>query len=411
MDPTLLQLHIDIAVLKSQLATALKDKDVAERSLLHVLRTLSQSSVQPLNALNATSETTSLQSHGDDQSVAKKPQSSVTSRTERVSALENDLLDGPPQLDLAIRGITTSHDAHIEPLLPIGASTNSGSAFAQTSSTEPYSFNSSQGYTEPPLPRNAPRKQDRGHRSFNPLAGSYESRIPSFYVYGIRYTLQNPSPRTFHRIVITGLPPGTSLSSLLSKVHGGTIVDCQLMDLRGLVQSMSALIRLKDEVEALGIASQSFMEISSQKARITLIETPSYPLSDRLHYNVFFNGYTRCLKIEKYTETYSERIPMEHLRSKFMAKLAIVHMDLDSEGQLIVHFTSIQLASDAYDYLIFDRSLPKSHVAFLPDPCAEPLESSEGVAVQAKENHTEGPSSGEEHQQTPSGNSTASNDH
>ena len=201
---------------------------------------------------------------------------------------------------------------------------------------------------------------------------------PSFYTHGIRYSPPGNLERAFHRVLIAGLPSGTSAASLLSKVHGGTIVSCELMDTVKLMGSMTALVRLKDEAEALGFVKRTIhspLDVQDQKATVTLIRTPAYPLTYKLYHNIHFGGYTRCLKVHKFSRLYALR----GIHSNYWAKHAIEFMRIAPDGILFMRFTSIEVASMARKFFLSFSGITLHDVTFFPDPCAQADGSNKGA--------------------------------
>ena len=378
MDPRCVQLEIDVAVLKTQLSTALREKATAEQSLLHMLKVLS---LQPQSYPNLTPSSGSPTLHDSKngiEDVAEQHNSSITQNESAVHATQTDLLDEPPKLDLEFRGARTSHDEHPEPPSSLRSDIPSTQACSFASETSVFAKNEAltrQAQTFPPPGR------PRGIRA--PVRRGFQE-TSTYNLYGIHYEPLNAPPKTFHRVLITGLPSGLLVSSLLSKIHGGTIVSCQLLDTTGLTGCGTALVRFKDEAQSLGFSidtQKNPLSFQSQKATTTLIKTPTYPLPNKLHYNIFFNNFTRCLQVKNYTQLYTRMTPPSLLRSKFMAHITVNLMMVSPEGELVMHFISIELASDARDYLLYERGVQMNDISFLPDPCAA---SGEGATGQSR---------------------------
>ena len=338
MDSETLRLYAEVAALKARLASALQEKENAEQSLLYVIRMFTRSVSPPHLAPTSTTEasapptqcsfntTTEDLSERDVKTEFSKMEDPITTRK------TEDLLDEPPELELTIRGTKTTHDLDTEPLVPL----------------------------------HRPFTHDRRHK----LHHHQEEPMPSYFIYGIRY---NPPSNvgTFHQVIITGLPLGIQMYTLLNQVRGGMIVSCQILDTFKLTGCFSALIRFVNEADASGFANHTLrhpMVFSGRKVTAILIKTPSYPLPDELRRNILKN-YTRCLKVEGFTHN-----PMQRLQEICYTEGVIESCRLTpGAGALIIQFNSVQQASEVYHSFKNTHELASAKFSFLADPCAQPF--------------------------------------
>ena len=336
MDSQLLDLYAEVVDLKARLACAVKEKEAAEQSLLHVVKLFSRLPLSPTfsgtTEAPSTTEAATQCSFTTDMAPAG---TIVTPDTE-------SLLDTPPELDIGLRGTRTHHDEDLETLAPLSAPKKTF-------------------------------KDDTCVFKFGWTGEELHGPTPLFLIYGIRYQPPCDLRRTFHQVLLTGIPPGADAFSLLHKVRGGMVVSCQILDTVQITDSMSALIRFKDETDALGFVNwtaQHTLKLGARRITTGLIRTPTYPLPEKLHHDIFFKYHTRCLKVEGLRTN-----PMHYLQKQFLTKVVVEYASLSAESgeALTVHFTSVQQASRAHDYL---RSIPKllsAKISFLDDPCAQPF--------------------------------------
>ena len=348
MDPYTLRLYAEVVLLKERLATTLRENEEYKHTLEHMIRVLPRLFSQPHLDTSFTSEASThpiQESFTTTSEVSTRPRENFTTASEDSSDTKvettlspdtKSLLDEPPKLDLAIRGTKTTHDIDLQPLVPLP--------------------------TQPAV----------RHGLSSPSMLRQESPTPIYIIYGIRYHPPSDIGGTFHQVVITGLPLGLHSYSLLHQVRGSMIVSCQILDTLKLTGSFSALVRFVHEAGASEFVNHTAkhpMVFGNRKVTTALIKTPSYPLPDQLHRNIFFNNHTRCLKVEGFTHN-----PMRRLQEVCQTKVVIESARLTpGAGALIVHFTSVQQASEAYYSLKNTSELATAKFSFLADPCAQPF--------------------------------------
>ncbi|KAI4156099.1 MAG: hypothetical protein LQ340_000529 [Diploschistes diacapsis] len=409
MDLLTFQLRSEIASLRIQLAAAFKEKATAEQSLLL--------------------------GHGEDPiPVAEERHDAPTKDAVDIAPegesadrhLEHGILDAPPRLDLPIRGLRTAHDGESEllgPLLSLAPSTQpttdaihyASFASNRQSPTESFStpsFRSNESGQVSgldgavPPPRRIATRQLQLHGTANQLSWYRDRALPTYFIHGLQYKVLCAPQWAFRCVVLTGLPSKVNVSGLLSKIRGATVVSCRLMDTTRITNKSSALLRFKDESEVQDFVRHTAkhpLVFFGHTARTALIQKPSYPLSEILHYKIFFEDYTRCLKIARYAEINSRKVPEACLRSKIWASVAVAQTILGPDGALSIDFTSIQQASNAYDYLL-ECGVPIADLSFAPDPCAQPFRKHSGSfeEVLAEQGFDAGMSS-EDSKKTPEG--------
>ncbi|MCJ1432004.1 hypothetical protein MMC27_001360 [Xylographa pallens] len=203
-------------------------------------------------------------------------------------------------------------------------------------------------------------------------AGSQECRFPDLFRYGIRYEPPASQTDTFKMVSIMNLPADISLKELMSKIRGGTVVSCNLLDTTGITGKFSALVRFSHEHEALAyddfVAAHPIV-FRGSKAHVTTIKTPSWPLSMGHTKAIFNHHHTRCLEVVNFPRNIPPAQLARDLRSH-----AVEHMQMRQDGILELRFSSIDHADRAYGLLTTAYKYRQCGVSFGEDPCALPLD-------------------------------------
>ena len=197
--------------------------------------------------------------------------------------------------------------------------------------------------------------------------------FPDFFRFGIRF---RPGPnhsgisRTF---VIDNLPPAITMTSLLSQVRGGMILDAKLLNTTSIDRSLTALITFVSDYGA-----RDFIEhiqahpirFGDTKARTKLLPTPTYPMSSNLRISTEKYAHTRCLEIRNFPSAIKPRELENDLRvCSSMTINQIESKTYRSNREVQLRFTSIRYAGQAYGLLSTFHKYRQCKVAFVPDPC------------------------------------------
>ncbi|KAL9597469.1 MAG: hypothetical protein Q9219_005102 [cf. Caloplaca sp. 3 TL-2023] len=204
------------------------------------------------------------------------------------------------------------------------------------------------------------------------LAGNQEHRYPDLFKYGIRFDPELTESNLYRSVLIDNLP-FVQLCEILLNIKGGVVVDAKLFDTTKVTGGMSAMITFLYEHGARALekrASQQALTFDGIRARVTLLPTPTYPLSANLQTAITKYGQTRCLEIRNFPKDikpaeleYDMRVCTE------MTTHRIVSKKIRSDGILELHFTSIRYAGQAYGALTTWRRYRQCKVSFAPDPC------------------------------------------
>ncbi|KAK4690350.1 hypothetical protein P7C71_g6422, partial [Lecanoromycetidae sp. Uapishka_2] len=209
-------------------------------------------------------------------------------------------------------------------------------------------------------------------------AGVREVAYPDFFRHGIRYVPRSTDRYLYRTVTISNLPADVTMTMLLHKIRGGMIVDAQLLNTGSITGSLSALVTFLHEHSAMAYeehVKNHPIEFLGTVPHISLVPTPTWPIPVNLWSGIFDHGRTRCFEVHGYPRYVPPAVlKSELLSSPVMKSTSLEAMKMGADGVLRLYFSSIRAASQS-SYL-FTRSVRYRgcEVKFLPDPCAQPLE-------------------------------------
>ncbi|KAL8896045.1 MAG: hypothetical protein Q9207_007900 [Kuettlingeria erythrocarpa] len=224
------------------------------------------------------------------------------------------------------------------------------------------------------------------------VAGDREYRFPDFFRYGIRFRPEPTERNIYRTVLVDNLPPSLRLFELLNRVKGGLVLDAKLLNTVCINGRLSAMITFFHECGAKaflsGARSQPLLFDATQ-ARVTLLPTPTYPISKMLRTAIEEHHHTRCLEIQNFPKGIK---PAELERDLRVCEAMTTHrieakrMRLD--GVLELRFNSINYAGGAYGILTSRDRYRRCIVKFAPDQCAQPWEEIPEEHVTVCKQHT-----------------------
>ncbi|CZR51012.1 uncharacterized protein PAC_00887 [Phialocephala subalpina] len=210
--------------------------------------------------------------------------------------------------------------------------------------------------------------------------------LPDVFKHGVLYLPEVTGGENYERTVhVWNLPKGTELREVLARVRGGDIMQAALLPgikLSGGVMSMSARVVFKESGAAKDYvlyAEKHPIEFgeSKQKASITLVTTPAYPLSPSQTFKARVQS--RCIAIPDIPEDFSlqklDRI-LDSSRYAYYRTESLVECWVDNSKTLHLEFSNIESAGSAFGILSARRiqGLQTPQPRFEADPCAGPVE-------------------------------------
>lgn len=209
-------------------------------------------------------------------------------------------------------------------------------------------------------------------------AGRDDTKLPGMFKHGLRFNPGLKTTNVIRALTIGNLPSKLTVAELINVVRGGPIVDVQLVDTTAITGTRTALVTFRTEYSAL--AFEEFAEshgimFHGQPAHVTVITTPTYPMSLNASVAIFAKNHTRCLEIRNFPRYIKPSELRQDLRiSPVLTIDAIESLKMDKAGVLKVRFTSIWYAGKAYTFLTSKGKYRACRIVFSPDPCDRPLE-------------------------------------
>ncbi|KAF8866660.1 hypothetical protein BDZ45DRAFT_735312 [Acephala macrosclerotiorum] len=210
--------------------------------------------------------------------------------------------------------------------------------------------------------------------------------LPDVFHHGVLYLPEVTGGDNFERTVhIWNLPKGTELREVLARVRGGDILEATLLPpikLTGGIMCMSARVVFKMEGAAKDYvlyAEEHPIEFGEgkQKASITLVTTPTYPLNTSRSIRARIQ--TRCIAVPNVPSDLSlqklDRI-LDSSRYAYYRTESLVECWVDDTKTLHLEFSNVESAGSALGILSARRiqGFQSLRPVFEADPCAGPLE-------------------------------------
>ena len=209
-------------------------------------------------------------------------------------------------------------------------------------------------------------------------SGERDISYPDFFKHGIHYVPKLYEQNIYRTVAISGLSPSVTMKSLLEKVRGGMVVDARLLDTAKITGSQTALVTFFHEYSAMAYeehARHHPIVFSNAVAQILVIPTPTWPMPFTLRSGIEKSGHTRCFEVHKIPRNISlTTVRQELTSSPVMKSNSLECVRLGTDGVLGLRFSSIRAAVRAS--AMFSKALGYRGctVKYIPDPCAQPLE-------------------------------------
>ena len=209
-------------------------------------------------------------------------------------------------------------------------------------------------------------------------SGERDLSYPDFFKHGIHYVPKLYEQDAYRTVAISGLSPCVTMKSLLEKVRGGMIVDAKLLDTAKITGSQTALVTFLHEYSAMAYeehARQHPISFSNALARIAVVPTPTWPMPFTLRPGIEKSGHTRCFEVHKFPRNISPTAVRQELTSSpVMKSNSLECVRLGTDGVLGLRFSSIRAAVRASAMFSKASRYRGCIVKYIPDPCAQPLE-------------------------------------
>lgn len=226
----------------------------------------------------------------------------------------------------------------------------------------------------PVLPYNSCKELDDAARAYRGEVG-WEAKIPEYFQHGIQFNPPPGSWNVFRTVVISKLTQSATMTQVLDKIRGGVVVDAKLLNTFSITGGKTALVTFLHEQSATAFqvySKQHPITVENRIAHVTVLKTPTWPISRVCEKALFDGESTRCLDVGNYPRHISPRDLRRHLRlCNVMTYDRTEYMNLRDDGVLALRFESIAYATDARRVLTSHSAFRGCAVQFAPDPCAQ----------------------------------------
>jgi len=209
------------------------------------------------------------------------------------------------------------------------------------------------------------------------VAGPNDLAFPDLFRYGIRYDPHPAEQNVYRTVTIEGLPSNITLETLLRKVRGGAVVSTKLCDTFSITGSQTALVTFLRESAASDYeeyAASYPIRFSGQAAKVSMLCTPTWPMTIPLKIAIFDHHHTRCLEAKNFPRHIPPLALRRDLRICSSMKCDMIeNLVMRHDGILAIRFSSVGAAGQAFGILTSYRAYRQCSVTFASDPCALPL--------------------------------------
>ena len=213
-------------------------------------------------------------------------------------------------------------------------------------------------------------------------ADKKEQHFPEFFKHNVVYVPSEKDNNILRTVHIGNLPTDIALREVLAKVRGGQVIHGVLLNTFKQTGAMSALLTFVKESAAddfvtyTGIYPLTFDDDDEKiDASVTLITTPTYPMSTALINKLNNHGSTRCLQLPNFPTDFSlTRLERNIGGDNKYRTESIVEMYFTTDKTLHLEFASINAAGSAFAILTRWLTYQGLEVHYAPDPCSGPVE-------------------------------------
>ncbi|KAL9125517.1 MAG: hypothetical protein Q9217_005289 [Psora testacea] len=210
-------------------------------------------------------------------------------------------------------------------------------------------------------------------------AGAEDLLFPDFFRHGIQYTPTEDDDDWLRTVLVSGLPADTRMIHVLEKVRGGVILDAKLLDTLSITNNSTntALVTFLHGDAAKQyhtFANEHPITIRGAIAQVSIVATPTWPTTINIHKAVNDYGHTRCFEVSGFSPDINPVAVRQDLNFSRVMKIGGLESMRFWEGVLGLRFSSIRYASQATKMFQTFRRYRGCTVRWLPDPCAQPLE-------------------------------------
>lgn len=209
-------------------------------------------------------------------------------------------------------------------------------------------------------------------------AGFSDLRCPDIFKHGVRYDPDESRRDVYRTVVVSGIPAGVEMDTVLSQVRGGPVIEATLMDTIKMTGKNSALIVFLHEHSAMAYedyAKKNPIVLGGLQARVDVLSTPTWPIRIHLRKAMYDHQHTRCLEVRNFPRDITPTKLRNDLRvCEELKSHRIVVMKMRKDRILELQFSSIDSAGHVYGMLTSFKAYRECSVCFVADPCAQSVD-------------------------------------
>ncbi|KAL2004723.1 hypothetical protein VTN00DRAFT_3251 [Thermoascus crustaceus] len=198
------------------------------------------------------------------------------------------------------------------------------------------------------------------------------------FQYGLRYIpALAEQGNAFRTIKIEDLPLSTTMDQVLEALRGGKVYSAHLLNTGFMTGYHTAIIVFLYQSQAEEVsrrASESGFFVGSKRAKVSVLNTPTYPMSAEMERLIFEEGFTRCVALYNFDhETMIGKLYAVLKSCICWDYLECIEHGYDKKA-ICIRFHCIKAAAKAFKLLRVHFHFRTCKVEFASDPCARPAE-------------------------------------
>ena len=221
-------------------------------------------------------------------------------------------------------------------------------------------------------------ERERAIHNHKQHTGSQDLRFPDLFRYGLHFDADRLHRNVYRTVLISDLPSHVTMTSLLEQVRGGLVIEARLLNTENITGHQTGWIAFQRENAArafFNYAEHNTITFEGKSVTVTMLETPTWPISMMLQNSITNFKHTRCLEVHKFPH---DLISPTALRRELrichaVAWDAIEHVAMRDDGVVELRFSSIKYAGQAFGILTRHSKFRQCVTHFAADPCAQPL--------------------------------------
>ena len=180
---------------------------------------------------------------------------------------------------------------------------------------------------------------------------------------------------SYRTVIISGLPLDYTMTQILNEVRGGMVLEAKSLDTTTITGSKSVMLTFVKGIAATSLeahAKRYGFFVSGQQVHVSLVQTPTTPMSKKIHDGIKTSYHTRCLDVRDFPRKITPQALRYDLKPMKTSTFDLIEsMSMNAEGVLELRFLSIDAAVNAF-YHLTARKYSQCQVEYGKDPCTQP---------------------------------------